>query len=515
MKIQSLSFCFVLFFISLQVKAQQDLNFNENIRRLIEGGGSHSTEAVSSDPDTVQVVDEAKKTNEQTPASLEKKDTVIRDLPQPTYRRRRASLKMSSEALYWSRYATNTYNKFGPYVTYRDTIIVNPLFMPPLFKKGNVMPTDSIVFYTPQPLAAAKTEHPLYKPVTILERQALKLQIENRAYRYIQYNKPYVFEHTAESLPSETIRFISKTDEVKIEVAKKEPAPDEIPAPVKFIPDRQYWTSSFESAIKFSENYASKNWHKGGTENAILNIFTKNLFQYNYAKGKVKLDNKLEVNASLYTAPKDTVNAYKVGDDLLRFYSNVGFKAFNKWHYTFNAEFKTQMFNNYKENDSTFKQAAFLAPYVIKVGLGMEYNYKKKYKRKDRSLNLQLNISPISFSYMHTVLDTIDFGRHGFVKNETTGRFKRSLSQFGSNIRFEMTLKPNRDVTWKSQMNYFTSYDRVIWDCENSLDLAISRFFSTLIYLNLRFDDGVTRLDSNDSYVQFNQLLSFGFSYKW
>ena len=116
---------------------------------------------------------------------------------------------------------------------------------------------------------------------------------------------------------------------------------------------------------------------------------------------------------------------------------------------------------------------------------------------------------------MQTVRDTIAFGRHGFEKDETTGKFQHTLSQLGSNVRFEMTLKPNRDVTWKSQFNYFTSYDRVVCEFENSLDLAISRYFSTLIYFNLRYDDGVTKAEPDDKYLQLNQLLSFGFSYKW
>lgn len=520
MKKQILYFFAVSFLTCFHINAQKDLNFDENIRRLIEGNNSIKDSTINelnnipAKETSTSFENNAVST---TTSAIESKDTIVQ-VPQPTIRRprRRTPLQMSNEALYWSRYATNSYNKFGSYVTYRDTIIVNPLFMPPLFKKGNIMPADSISFYQPYSLNEENWNKPLYKPVQILEKQALKLKIENLAYRHIQYHQPYIFDHTAESLPTEKIRYIRQTEKKEryVKVERREPSPDEIEPPVKFIPDRQYWTSSFESAIKFSENYASENWHKGGTEKAILNIFTKNIFQYNYEKDKVKLDNRLEVNASLYSAPKDSLNDYKIGDDLLRFYSNLGLKAFSKWHYTFNTEFKTQMFTNFQEN-SKLKQAAFLAPFTVNLGLGMEYNYKKQYKQKDRTLELSVNLAPISFSYMHSLNDSIDLGRHGFEKDEETGQFKTTLSKFGSTIRFNLALKPNRNVTWKSNFNYFTSYDRVIGEFENSLDLAVSRYFSTLIYLNLRFDDGVTRTDPSDSYVQFNQLLSFGFSYKW
>lgn len=527
MKKQTVYFFAVFFLVCFHANAQKDLNFDENIRRLIESGNSitdSTTIQQNAEPD--KDISTSSENDEVKHITVSQKiDTVIQTSvqtpPPPIQRtRRRAPLQMSNEALYWSRYATNSYNKFGQYVTYRDTIIVNPLFMPPLFKKGNIMPTDSISFYKPFSIAEEKWNQPPYESIQILEKQALKLRLENMAYRYIQYHQPYIFDHTAESLPVERIRYIRQTEKKEryVKVERREISPDDIAPPVKFIPDRQYWTSSFESAIKFSENYASKNWHKGGTETAILNIFTKNIFQYNYEKDKVKLDNRLDINASIYSTPKPKDNEYnhkiKVGEDLLRFYSNLGLKAFNKWHYTFNADFKTQMFTNYKEN-SDQKQAAFLAPYTIKLGLGMEYNYKKQYEQKDRSLNLSVNIAPVSYSYMHSINDSIDFGRHGFEKDEVTGEFKRSLSQLGSNIRFEMILKPNRNVTWKSNFNYFTSYDRVISEFENSLDFAVSRYFSTLIYLNLRYDDGITREKPKDPYLQMNQLLSFGFSYKW
>jgi hypothetical protein len=117
--------------------------------------------------------------------------------------------------------------------------------------------------------------------------------------------------------------------------------------PTKFIPERRYWTSGFESAFQFSQNYISPNWHKGGTSN--LNLFTKNALTYNYAKDKVQITNQIEYKTSIYTAPKDTIHDYKISDDVLRIHNNVGYKAFNKWSYTFDTEIKTQLFQNYKK----------------------------------------------------------------------------------------------------------------------------------------------------------------------
>ena len=516
MKKQLLYTCVIFCWFCFQANAQTDLNFDENIRKKIEQG--HRMEDAAGQQDTISSKKSLNTSGDNEvdrTADSQQKDPDVQVQPQTTSQyRRRAPLQMSNEALYWSRHATNAHNRFNSYVTYRDTIIVNPLFMPPLFKKGNVMPVDPISFYQPISLAEKSVDIPLYKPVEVLKRQALKLKLENMAYRHVQYHQPYIFDHTAESLPSETIHFIRQKEDVKIEVEKKELVAEEISAPIKFIPDRRYWISSFESALKFSENYASENWHQGGTGDAILNLFTKNLIQYNYAKERIKFDNKLEINASLYSAPNDSVHRYKVGDDLLRYYGNLGYKVSSKWSYTIEAEFKTKMFSSYQENTKT-KQSALFSPYTVNTGIGMKYDLKKGYQRKDRSFALSVNMAPLSYSYMYSVNRDIDLGRHGFKKDDGTGEYEYRLSKFGSTVRADMTCKFNRDVTWKSRFYYFTSYDRILGEFENSLDLAISRYFSTLLYIHLRYDDGVEKVGGKNDYLQINEILSFGFSYKW
>ena len=169
---------------------------------------------------------------------------------------------------------------------------------------------------------------------------------------------------------------------------------------------------------------------------------------------------------------------------------------------------------NYQENTMN-KQAAFLSPYTFNFGLGMKYDYAKQYERIDRSIVISVNLAPFAYTYMSAISDSIDWGRHGFPRDEQTDMYKRYLSKIGSTVDFQMTLRPNRDVTWKSRFKYFTSYDRVVAEFENSLDFAISRFFSTLLFLHLRYDDGVTKVNETDSYLQWSQLISFGFNYKW
>ena len=116
---------------------------------------------------------------------------------------------------------------------------------------------------------------------------------------------------------------------------------------------------------------------------------------------------------------------------------------------------------------------------------------------------------------MYSLDKDIDLGRHGFKKNEETGEFENHLSQFGSTVNATMTFNFSRTVSWYSRFYYFTSYDRILGEFENILTMAISRYFSTTINLNLRYDDSVTKNPEFERYLQINELLSFGFNYKW
>ena len=402
---------------------------------------------------------------------------------------------------------------FGRDVTFRNAVIVSRLFLPPVFRSGILAVDNEIVIAKPLQIESF-FQKPYYEPVKTFQKERLKLQIENIAYLYILHNQPSLFRYSIHNLPSERIALIIKTDKATIPVEQNTVNTSQIGAPKKFIPDRKYWISTFESALKFSENSTSDNWQSGPTKRTILNIFTRNIFKYNYDKGLIKWNNEMEVKLNFYNAPNDTLREYKVSDDLLRLHTNFGVKALEKWHYTFDGEFKAQLFSNYQEN-TTQIQSAFLSPYIFNVGLGMKYGHTQKYDRPDRSVDLTLNLAPFSYTYMGVTNSDIDLRRHGFPKDETTGEYKRYLSKFGSTIDFNMTVKPNWDITWKSRFKFFTSYDRVISEFENSLDFALSRFFSTLLYLHLRYDDGITRVNTSDSSLQWSQLMSFGFSYKW
>lgn len=422
-------------------------------------------------------------------------------------------VELSDEAMYWARLVRDASTIFDANMTFQDTVIADPLFLPLIFK-GKLLPKD-LSFYDED---AWKNKIDIPQPFiqdTIFKEEVFRQQFREKAQRNIEANHPEYFRYSMRDLPQDKVvaKVIRKPtyqpDLIKVE---SEADFSDVDAPVKFIPERRYWTSHFESSLQFAQNYISPNWHKGGI--STLNLTNRELFTYNYNKEKIKFDNSLEIKNNLYTAPKDTLRDYKVGDDVFRIYSNFGYKAFNKWYYTLDLDFKTQLFSSYAENQNV-KLAGLLSPFSINFGLGMKYDLDKTFaSSKHKKVTLSANLAPLSYTYVRTLDKDIDLGRH-FQKRDGEEEFPYKQSLFGSTVNATMTFQFSRNIIWYSRFYYMTDYKRIQGEFENRLNMAISRFFSTIISLNLRYDDGISKHEDFDSYLQINELLSFGFNYKW
>lgn len=423
-------------------------------------------------------------------------------------------IQLSQEASYWATWIRDASTLFDETMTFRDTVIVNPLFTTLVFK-GGLIPKD-LQLYDKDFVEKLFPKYPWYTPdSSLFKKRTIDRQLENMAYDYVRLNHPDYFRYSQSDLPTDVVKtHVIKKNTYEPELIKVTNDADfsGVTGPAMFIPARRYWTSHFESAIQFAQNYISPNWHKGGV--STLNLTNREYFVYNYNKNKIQFTNELEIKTNVYTAPKDTLRDYKIGDDVLRLHSNIGYRAFSKWYYTFDATVQTQLFSNYLEN-SDKKLAAFLSPISVNLGIGMKYDLNKSFAKRHKQLTFSANLAPLSYTFMYSTDKNIDLGRHGFKKIEGTDEFSNKLSQFGSTINATMTFQFNRNISWYSRFYYFTSYDRMLGEFENRLTMAISRFFSTTISVNLRYDDAVEKKDDYDSYLQINELLSFGFNYKW
>lgn len=169
---------------------------------------------------------------------------------------------------------------------------------------------------------------------------------------YIEKNNPEDFRYTINDLPKDVIRpkEIQKDPTENLLSVSNDANFNDVSGREDSYPKED--TGNLISRVLYSsrKTMCRPTGIKWGSSN--LNVFTRNYLKYDYNKDKVQFANEVEMKLSLYNAPKDTIHDYKIGDDVLRLHSNLGYKAFNKWFYTFDAEFKTQLFTNYSENST-------------------------------------------------------------------------------------------------------------------------------------------------------------------
>ncbi|MGL5938195.1 MAG: DUF3078 domain-containing protein [Phocaeicola sp.] len=264
-----------------------------------------------------------------------------------------------------------------------------------------------------------------------------------------------------------------------------------------------FWSYSGNGYVNYSQNFISKNWHKGGeSTNSLLSGLT---LQANYNdREKVQIENKLEMKLGFITAPSDTMHTHKTNDDLFRLSSKIGIRARKHFYYTLGTELRTQFFGSFKTNTNEMI-SNFLSPMQIDVTLGLDY------KRSAKKYSLSLLCSPLAYTFVYIkdadkIINTTTF-------NVEKGH--RTANLFGSKVAFNSKWTIIPSIVWESKLEYFTTYENVIVNWENNINFVLNRYLSTKLFVHARYDDGVTLDDTNKSYFQLQELLSFGINYTW
>ena len=263
-----------------------------------------------------------------------------------------------------------------------------------------------------------------------------------------------------------------------------------------------FWKKTAAASMQFSQYSISDNWYQGGESTNSLLSELKLTADYD-DRQRVQFENSLEIKIGFITAPSDTVHKWKTNADLFRLNSKLGVRAIKNLYYTLTGEFKTQFFSNYKTNTNDLI-SSFLSPAQLKFSLGMDYKLEKsKYK-------LSLMGAPLSYTFIYISNDKI-VNPSSF--NVDPGH--TSANMFGSEITANLTWQIANNISWVSKFEYFTTYEKVIANWENTFEFKLNRYLSTKFFLHSRFDDGVTLSEDNDTYFQFKEMLTFGLSYTW
>lgn len=381
-----------------------------------------------------------------------------------------------------------------------DTIVVNPLFMPIVFK-GDILPRNFRLY---RPDSETRTpEYRLNVSCKWLEegmmldtlRERAVYEVINEMPRYVKYDI-YTLPELPESKTLDSDRFRELVRVKKREQRKIGKLNMGLPKP-------EPWQTRMQSSLQFSQNYISDNWYQGGVSN--LNILNRQYLKvaYNDLK-KLQFNCEVEWKTGVNSTPDDSLHKVRVNDDLFRIDSSVGLKAAERWYYTFAFFFKTQFFNSYKAN-SRERLTAFFSPGELNLGLGMNYELKIDKRKFVTSVML----APLSYN-LKFVADTVAVDPSSYELDPG----KRYAQEIGSSFTGKVTWQIVKQVSWNMRLYYYTNYNRVQVEWENTFDFTVTRFLSTRIFCHLRYDDSQVPV-SGHSYFQFRELLSFGLNYRW
>lgn len=271
----------------------------------------------------------------------------------------------------------------------------------------------------------------------------------------------------------------------------------EVATKMKSLPkkEKSRWALSGEENMQMSQMFINKHWAKGGEKNISLSSDMRAQAIYTYNRHSWENNGTHKVGFT-HTSTMGT----RVSNDAFELSTKYGFKAANKWYYSYMTTFKTQLFRNYASNDKekTDLKSTMLSPAYIQLVVGMDY----------KVTDLSVLLSPYTAS-ITVVADTsdIDQTKYGVSKN----RRSSWVNGFSVNTTWKKTI--TYGVTYSTKMELFYEYFRKNgqkrFNWENVIDMQINRFLTTRLLTTLRF------FDNEKEKFQFKENFTIAFKYKF
>jgi len=263
-----------------------------------------------------------------------------------------------------------------------------------------------------------------------------------------------------------------------------------------------FWNTSANFTLQFTQNYFSENWYKGGDNSGTL--LSSLTLQANYDDQRnVAWENRLLMRLGFITTPSDTCHSYITNNDKLNLYSKLGVKARKNFYYTFSLEANTQFMPGYRTNNrNTYSN--FLAPLDVFASLGIDYKPSLK-----NGNTLSVAVLPLSYKLRY-------IGDDDETIHKTYGMEGEDMQEdYGSKLELNAKIGLAKSLTWKCRAYYFTSYEYAEAELENVFSYAFSKYISTELYTLWRFDDNRSPdyYDDNLGYFQFKEYFTFGINY--
>ena len=329
----------------------------------------------------------------------------------------------------------------------------------------------------------------------------------NRARQNFMANSPDMVRYNVRDLPEPPAHYNAFVDPTTTRIVLKEKidAPDKESINNLLNVKRINWLKDFSASAQFSQAYVSPNWYQGGNRslialiNIVYNVKLNQKFHPNLLF-EANMSYKLGTNS----APDDSLRSYNISEDLLQLNTTFGYKAFRRWFYSANAQFKTQLLQSYNTNSTTLR-SAFMSPGELNVGLGMTYDFTNK----RNTFTFNTSIAPLSWQLRTCFSSRMNRANYNIKPGHHT------VNKIGSSAEYKISWKMTYNIVYTSRLFLFTDYELFQGDWEHTIAFNINRYLSTQIYAHMRYDTSTPRANEKWRKFQFKEIFSLNVSYKF
>lgn len=271
------------------------------------------------------------------------------------------------------------------------------------------------------------------------------------------------------------------------------------------------WKKGIDLSLQATQNYATPNWHNGGTNN--LSVLGGVHAWFNYAGDEgLAWDNKVELKYGVTTTfTKDLAGrSFHLTDDKTYYETKLGYALGKGWNLAWSGDVNFTLFENYKIDTNDLISSA-VSPLTFNTALGFDY----KYSNAEKKLDLSVMIAPYAYKliYVDDIRGDYAISKHVGIYDAEAGITQLKTFNYGSSFKVNYRQEFNENIALSSVLSFYTDYKGIEVDWEIVGDFKLYKWLTARVSLNPRYDTTVG--EGWNEKVQFKEFVSLGLAYRF
>ena len=271
------------------------------------------------------------------------------------------------------------------------------------------------------------------------------------------------------------------------------------------------WKKGIDLSLQATQNYATANWHNGGTNN--LSVLGGVHAWFNYAGDEgLAWDNKVELKYGVTTTFTEDLagRLFHLTDDKTYYETKLGYALGKGWNLAWSADVNFTLFENYKIDTDDLISSA-VSPLTFNTALGFDY----KYSNAEKKLDLSVMIAPYAYKliYVDDIRGDYAISKHVGIYDAEAGITQLKTFNYGSSFKVNYRQEFNENIALSSVLSFYTDYKGIEVDWEIVGDFKLYKWLTARVSLNPRYDSTVG--EGWNEKIQFKEFVSLGLAYRF